>query len=95
MAERMTVSFGEIVWLMLVGYLLVAYLVVLGKVFFAIFRDPGLGGPAKAAWVVALIFVPLISLAVYLVVHGSVFARRGEDQDYGEQAYVRRVEGTG
>lgn len=63
-----------------------------------LFRDKKLNGWAKAAWLVFLIFVPLVTSLVYLIARGSGMAERSErafrkSQDAAEE-YIRQAAGT-
>jgi hypothetical protein len=91
-------SFWEFIWVIFVTYLFIAYFVVLFHVIGDIFRDPDNGGFAKAMWMLALIFLPFITLLVYLIAKGSGMARRSEEQARAmaasQAAYIREVAAT-
>ena len=53
----------------IVGLVLLAWLVV--AVLMDVFRSSDLSGLAKAAWVIAVILVPLIGVLVYVVARGG------------------------
>jgi hypothetical protein len=57
-------------------FLFVAYLFVLFRIIMDIFRDKELGGWAKAFWLIALLFLPLITALVYLIARGKGMAQR-------------------
>ncbi|WP_022889123.1 PLD nuclease N-terminal domain-containing protein [Agromyces italicus] len=57
-------------------FVFVAYLVALFSVIADLFRDPKLAGWAKAIWLLFLIFVPFLTLLVYLIARGGGFAER-------------------
>ena len=63
-------DFGEIFWLLFAGSALVTYLIVVFAVIRGVLRDRDMPGWAKAAWLVALILVPLLTAVVYVVVRG-------------------------
>jgi hypothetical protein len=42
--------------------------------------------------VVALIFAPVVTLVLFVVLDEAGIARRGEDEAYGQQAYAKRLE---
>jgi H+/Cl- antiporter ClcA len=69
-------SFWDIVWFLFIGFAFAAYLMVLFRIVEDLFRDPDVSGGAKAAWVVALIFLPLASALVYLISRGTGMAHR-------------------
>ncbi|MFF2276837.1 PLD nuclease N-terminal domain-containing protein [Agromyces sp. NPDC058126] len=91
-------------------FVFVAYLVALFSVIADLFRDPELAGWAKAVWLLFLIFVPFITVLVYLIARGSSFAARenarrsayheyiddrGEVSQYNPNDEVARAQGLG
>ena len=91
-------SLWDVVWLIVVTYLFVAYLMALFWVISDVFRDPRTGGFVKALWTIALIFVPVLTLLVYLVANGSGMAdrsaRRVRAAQEAQDEYVREVAST-
>lgn len=53
------------------AYVYIAYLFALVLVLADIFRDRSLNGWFKALWIACLIFVPLVTVLVYLVTRGK------------------------
>jgi hypothetical protein len=90
-------SFWDIVWFIIITYAFVAYLVVLFHIIGDVFRDPDLSGFLKAAWVIALCFLPLLTALCYLVVRGRGMAERSAQraatQRSAQDAYIRQVAG--
>jgi hypothetical protein len=90
-------SFWDIVWFIIITFAFVAYLMVLFSILGDLFRDRDTSGVAKAAWIVALIFVPLVTSLVYLVARGRGMAERSARNaaDLREQqdAYIRETAG--
>jgi hypothetical protein len=90
-------SFWDVVWFIIITWAFVAYLMVMFSILGDIFRDRDLSGVAKAAWVVALVFVPFITAIVYLIARGGGMAERSmraaamhrQQQD----AYIRETAG--
>ena len=64
--------FALLIW----SFLFVMYLMVLFHIFGDLFRDPELGGGAKALWTIGLIFLPFLLMLIYLVVRGRGMAER-------------------
>lgn len=62
---------GELLWSLLVVYLMVMYVIIVFTVYVDIFRSDDLSGARKAIWVLGLLFFPIISLVVYLVTRGD------------------------
>lgn len=69
-------SFWEILWFILISFALAAGLMVLYRIVTDLFRDPDVSGFAKAAWIIALIFVPILGSITYLVIRGQGMAER-------------------
>lgn len=57
-------------------FLFIAYLFVLFRIITDIFRDRQLGGFAKAIWLIALLFLPLLTALIYLIARGKGMAQR-------------------
>ena len=53
------------------AYVFIAYLFTLILVLADIFRDRSLNGWFKAVWIACLVFVPLLTVLVYLVTRGK------------------------
>ena len=64
-------SFWDFFWLMMWGFLWVAYVVVVFQVLMDIFRSADLSGGAKAGWVVFILIVPALGALIYLIVRGN------------------------
>jgi hypothetical protein len=76
----------------------IAYLFALFSVVSDLFRDRKLGGWAKAIWIVLLIWVPLLTLLVYLIARGAGMAERSveavQQQKAATDDYIRSVAGS-
>jgi Short C-terminal domain/Phospholipase_D-nuclease N-terminal len=63
-----------------------------------IFRSDDLGGWGKAAWLIFVIFLPLIGVLTYLIVRGHSMsdrqARQAKAQDEQFRAYVKEAAGS-
>ena len=69
-------SFWEIVWFIIITFAFVAYLMVLFHILTDLFRDRETSGLVKAIWIIALIFLPLLTSLMYLIVRGKGMAER-------------------
>jgi hypothetical protein len=62
-----------------------------------LFRDRDASGWAKAIWIVALIFLPLLTSLVYLISRGGGMAERqmrtAEEMRQQQEGYIRDVAG--
>ena len=88
-------SIGDIIWWFLWVFVFVAYLFALFAVIGDLFRDHKLSGWLKAVWIIFLIFVPFLTLLVYLIARGNSMAERGaaearQLQD-AQDAYIKQV----
>jgi hypothetical protein len=72
-------DFWDFFRLLIWSYLFVAYLVVLFHIIADLFRDPELGGFAKALWMIALIVAPVVTALIYLIARGRGMAERQND----------------
>jgi Phospholipase_D-nuclease N-terminal/Short C-terminal domain len=90
---------GDAIWLVIISFFFIMYLMMLFSVVIDLFRDRELSGLMKALWVIALLFLPLLTLLVYLIVRGKGMAERSvkEQVDAKESfdAYVKSVSGGG
>jgi hypothetical protein len=90
-------SFWDVVWFIFISFAFVAYLMVMFAVLGDLFRDRDTSGLAKAVWVIALIFLPLLTSLVYLVARGRGMTERNMRQAallrQQQEAYVREVAG--
>jgi preprotein translocase subunit YajC len=93
------VHLSDIIWSMLWLFFLFIWIMILVQVLIDLFRDHSLSGVAKALWVIALVFVPFITVFVYIIARGSGMAERGMKQQQQLQnqmdTYVRSVATSG
>lgn len=91
-------SFWDWFWVLVAWFFFFAFLMVLFSIFADIFRDHEMGGWGKAAWVVVLIFVPVLGALVYLIARGKGMAERSakQAQQYqaAQAAYIQSVART-
>jgi len=94
----MSNNFWEFLWLIISTFFLFAYLIVLFQIIVDLFRDQKLGGFAKALWIIALVFVPMLTALAYIIVRGAGMGRRQAAAQREAQAeaesYIRNVAGT-
>lgn len=79
-------------------YVFMAYLFALFSVVVDIFRDHTLNGWLKAVWIIFLVFVPILTVLVYVIARGRGMAERSlKNQAQSRQAtddYIRTVAST-
>lgn len=95
-------SFWESLWNIIVvffwAFVFVAALFALFMILTDLFRDRELKGWKKAIWIVALIFLPILTALIYIIARGDGMAKRSakearEAQNATEQ-YIRSVATT-
>ena len=91
-------EFGQFLWSLLVIFFMIMYFMILFSVVIDLFRNHQMGGFAKALWIIFLIFIPLISLLVYVIVYGKSMAQRQQaavaEAQQEQDNYIRQVAGT-
>ena len=91
-------SFGDLIWWFLWAFVFFTYLFALFVVIGDLFRDHKLNGWWKAVWIIFLIFVPFLTLLVYLIARGNGMAERGAAQakEYkaAQDQYIKSVAGA-
>lgn len=90
-------SFWDVIWWFLWAFVFIAYLFALFAVISDLFRDHKLNGWFKAIWIIFLIFVPFLTVLVYLIARGTGMAQRSATQARQAQdaadTYIREVAG--
>lgn len=91
-------SFGDIIWWFLWIFFFTVYLFALFAVIGDLFRDHKLSGWWKAVWIIFLIFVPFLTLLVYLIARGNGMAKRSAKEvselQSAQDAYIKSVAGS-
>ena len=91
-------NFWNIIWVIFWSFAFVAYLFALFSVVADLFRDRKLNGWWKALWIIFLIFIPFLTVLVYLIARGRGMAERSvKEQKQVQQAtddYIKQVAGA-
>ena len=91
-------ALGNTIWWALMFIVLISYLFALFAVVGDLFRDSSVNGFVKAVWIFFLIFVPFITILVYLIARGAGMAERSAAAVKQEKAaadeYIRSVAGS-
>ncbi|MGH3689298.1 MAG: SHOCT domain-containing protein [Microbacterium sp.] len=91
-------SFWDIIWWFLLAFIFISYLFALFAIVADLFRDRKLNGWWKAVWIIFLIFVPFLTVLVYLIARGSGMAERSNAEAANARsaadAYIQQVAGT-
>ncbi len=90
-------ALGDILLWALTVTVFVAYIWALFAIITDLFRDHALNGWLKAVWLIFLIFLPLLTALVYLIVRGRGMGQRAQAQIQAAQQatddYIRQVAG--
>jgi len=92
------VNLGEwLIWL-LYFFFMVIYFMMIFKIIMDVFRRDDIGGGMKAVWLILLLFIPFLTMLIYVISQGKQMAERDVKQ-YSElqsqQAdYIRSVAGN-
>lgn len=90
-------NFWDLLTLIFSTFLFVAYLFVLFQIITDLFRDGEMGGVAKAIWLVALVFLPMLTAIVYIITRGAGMATRQQAAlsrlKNESESYIRTVAG--
>jgi Phospholipase_D-nuclease N-terminal/Short C-terminal domain len=88
-------NLGDALLTMLSLFFLIIWVWILITILIDVFRDHELSGWGKAVWLLLLVFVPVITALVYLIVRGGGMRDRAiEHQAAAQQAadrYIRSV----
>jgi len=88
-------TFGQGLLTVLEIFVFAAWLMVLFTIIGDLFRDHGMSGWGKAAWIIFLIFLPFLGTLVYLIARGSGMRERALAQQQEAQkqldAYVKQA----
>ncbi len=87
----------DLFWTILIIFLFVAWIWVLISVLIDMFRND-ISGWAKALWVLFIVFLPILGVLAYLIVHGSDMSQRQMDRateaQEAQDEYIRDVAGS-
>jgi type VI protein secretion system component VasK len=91
-------TLGNTVWYALMFVVFISYLFALFAVVGDLFRDKNLSGGWKAVWILFLIWIPFVTLLVYLIVRGAGMSERAQASAQQQKAaadeYIRSVTGS-
>lgn len=91
-------NFWDLIWWFLAVFIFFSYLMALFSVIGDLFRDHTLSGGWKAVWIAFLIFVPFLTVLVYLIARGKGMTERSADQarkyKSAQDDYIKHVAGS-
>ncbi len=70
------INLGEVLWALLVLFVIVQVVVATFAVLWDLLRSTDLSGGAKAAWVLGFLILPLVTVVAYLLVRGDGIGER-------------------
>lgn len=82
------IRFGEVLWSLLVLYLIFVYFVALFSVLGDLFRSTDVSGGVKALWFLAMLVFPLLGVVAYLLVRGDGIGLRHLAREGGSPVAV-------
>jgi hypothetical protein len=87
----------DLFWTILWFFILVAWIMLMFRVFGDIFRSDS-SGLAKVVWIFFIIFLPFLGVFVYLIAHGKDMTRRqmaaAVEMQQAQNAYIRQAAGS-
>jgi hypothetical protein len=88
-------NFWDFIGLMFWSYVIISFLGILLGLMVDIFRDQKLNGWVKAAWIVFLVFVPILGAIVYVITRGRGMSERqftaAQQAKAQTDSYIRSV----
>jgi len=89
---------GQVLWSILWFFLFFVWFWLVIMIFSDLIRSDDLNGWAKAAWALAIIFLPYLGILIYLIVRGGKMGDRAVAQAQKNQdaadAYIRQTAGS-
>src|SRR5690349_8794479 len=92
--EFMNVSFGDLLWSLVVIFFMVVYFIILFQVIGDLFRRDA-SGWNKALWILFILVAPFLSLFIYLVINGnSMHGRQMTDMAEAQKRQAEYIRGV-
>ena len=91
-------DFGDFLWSLLIFYFIFFYFMILFRVIGDLFSNKEASGLTKTLWLLFLLFLPFLSLFIYLITNGQAMNERAmaraAEQNAAQQDYIRQVAGA-
>ena len=88
-------SLADWLWWLLAVFFMVIYFMMLFRIIMDVFRNHESSGWAKAGWLILLLFIPLITMLIYVIANGKGMAQRDVAQYQAakpsQDDYIRSV----
>src|SRR6056297_200987 len=95
---RETLGFFDILWSIVLLFLLVAWIWVVISVLADVFRSRDMRGISKALWVLFIILIPWLGVLAYIIVRGDRMQENQLDSakqfEDAQRDYIRSMAGT-
>ena len=86
---------GQFLYSSVIIFFMIVYFMMLFNIIFDIFRDHEMNGFVKAIWLIFLLFIPLISMLVYVIARGPGMAKRNQaaaiEAQKAQLAYAKQL----
>ena len=91
-------SLADWLWWLLIVFFMVVYFMMLFRIIMDVFRNHESSGWVKAGWLIALLFFPLLTMLIYVIVNGKHMADRDIKQmqavQQAQNDYIKSVAGS-
>jgi hypothetical protein len=91
-------SLADWLWWLLIVFFMVVYFMMLFRIIMDVFRNHESSGWVKAGWLIALLFFPLLTMLIYVIVNGKHMAERDIKQmqamQQAQDQYIKSVAGS-
>ena len=91
-------SLADWLWWLLIVFFMVVYFMMLFRIILDVFRNHESSGWVKAGWLIALLFFPLLTMLIYVIVNGKHMAERDIKQmqavQQAQNDYIKSVAGS-
>jgi len=91
-------SLADWLWWLLIVFFMVIYFMMLFRIIMDVFRNHESSGWVKAGWLIALLFFPLLTMLIYVIVNGKHMAERDIKQmqavQQAQNDYIKSVAGS-
>jgi hypothetical protein len=77
---------GDFLWYMIAFFFFIIYFMMIFTVIGDLFRSPDMSGAVKAIWIIALLFIPLLTMLLYVITRGSGMSERAVAAAQKQQA---------
>ena len=82
----------NIIWTMIVFFGFVVWIWLMFSVFVDLFRRDDISGWGKAGWCILIIFLPLVGVLAYLIMHGKEMGeRRARDAQTAQSQFDQHI----